>query len=227
MSYQFRSDYLDIERSNLAFPALPSLGGVYRRRLKRALDLLLVLAASIPVLLVIGALALIVRRDGHGAFYSQDRVGMNGAHFRLWKLRTMVPDADAALAAHLAADPEAAAEWLVHQKLKNDPRITRFGRILRATSLDELPQLWNVARGDMAIVGPRPMMPCQQALYPGCEYYRMRPGITGFWQISERSESSFADRARFDRDYYRHISFATDLRTIARTVGVVLRRTGV
>ena len=227
MSYEFRSDYVEIERPNLVFPALPSLGGIYRRRLKRGLDVLLVLFASVPVLLVVGLLALIVRRDGHSAFYSQDRIGMNGQHFRLWKLRTMVPDADAALAAHLESDPAAAAEWLVHQKLKNDPRITSFGRILRATSLDELPQLWNVMLGDMAIVGPRPMMPCQQELYPGCEYYRMRPGITGFWQISERSSTSFADRARFDRDYYRRISLATDLRTIARTVGVVLRRTGI
>ena len=227
MSYQFRSDYAGLERPDLVFPALPAFGGLYRRRIKRGLDLLLVLVASVPVLLVVGLLALIVRRDGHPAFYSQDRIGVNGAHFRLWKLRTMVPDADAALAAHLASDPEAAEEWAVHQKLRNDPRVTPIGRLLRATSLDELPQLWNVARGNMAIVGPRPMMPCQQALYPGCEYYRMRPGITGFWQISERSASSFADRARFDRDYYRRMSLATDLRTIARTVGVVLRRTGI
>ena len=95
----------------------------------------------------------------------------------------MVVDAERRLAEHLAGDPAARAEWDTTQKLKNDPRITPIGRLIRKSSLDELPQLWNVLRGDMSLVGPRPMMPDQTALYPGRAYYALRPGLTGFWQI--------------------------------------------
>ena len=138
----------------------------------------------------------------------------------------MVHNADASLEMHLAADPAARAEWDLTQKLKNDPRITRFGRILRKSSLDELPQLWNVFRGDMSLVGPRPMMPSQSSLYPGQAYYRLRPGITGMWQVSARNESSFAERAGFDADYDNTISFKTDMGLLWATVRVVLRGTG-
>jgi len=171
-------------------------------------------------------LALAVLLQGGRPFYRQDRVGQGGRIFRLWKLRTMVPDAEARLEAHLAASPEARAEWDHCQKLKDDPRITPLGRLLRRSSMDELPQLWNVLRGDMSLVGPRPMMPCQQPLYPGQAYYALRPGITGPWQVSARNESGFADRARYDADYLSRVSFATDLRLLAATVRVVLRSTG-
>jgi lipopolysaccharide/colanic/teichoic acid biosynthesis glycosyltransferase len=138
----------------------------------------------------------------------------------------MVPGAEARLAAHLAADPAARAEWDRSQKLREDPRVTPLGRLLRRSSLDELPQLWNVLAGDMSLVGPRPMMPCQQALYPGEAYYRLRPGLTGPWQVSDRHASAFADRARFDRDYEQALSLATDLRILAATLRAVLRGTG-
>ena len=104
--------------------------------------------------------------------------------------------------------------------------ITRFGRVLRKSSLDELPQLWNVLLGDMSLVGPRPMMPCQRDLYPGSAYYRLRPGITGPWQVSRRNESTFADRARFDTDYDQTLSLGTDLGLLISTVRVVVRATG-
>ena len=113
-----------------------------------------------------------------------------------------------------------------NQKLKDDPRVTRLGRLIRKTSLDELPQFLNVLKGDMSVVGPRPMMVDQKALYPGTAYYSLRPGITGFWQISVRNESSFAERARFDTDYLRKLSFGTDLAVLWRTVSVVLKGTG-
>ncbi len=138
----------------------------------------------------------------------------------------MVSDADARLAEYLANDPQAKAEWDHAQKLKNDPRITRIGSFLRKTSLDELPQLWNVLKGDMSLVGPRPMMPRQQVLYPGTAYYALRPGITGTWQISDRNQCSFAARAEFDADYEQSLSFARDLHILLSTVGVVLRGTG-
>jgi len=201
--------------------------GAYRRRLKRAFDIAFVCVAAIPAGLVVGLFALLVLlRERAAPFYRQDRVGLNGRVFGMWKLRTMVPGADAVLESCLSADPAARAEWNKHQKLKNDPRITGLGRILRRSSLDELPQLWNVLMGDMSIVGPRPMMCNQRALYPGTEYYVMRPGITGFWQVSLRNESSFHERAGFDQAYFRELSFGTDIRVLWRTISVVLRGTG-
>ncbi len=198
----------------------------YRRWGKRILDVTAVLAASVPVGLTIGLLALAVRRDGASAFYVQDRVGKDGKVFRMWKLRSMVADADTVLEDFLASDPAARAEWDHHQKLRDDPRITTLGRIIRKTSLDELPQLWNVLKGEMSLVGPRPMMPSQRVMYPGTEYYDMQPGLTGFWQISDRSETGFHERAIYDRDYLAQMSFVTDLKVLLKTVGVVRRGTG-
>jgi exopolysaccharide production protein ExoY len=201
-------------------------GGFYRSTLKRIFDILLVLTFAPILLPLVVLLALLVWRDGSNPFYRQWRVGLDGRAFLMWKLRSMVPDADAQLETHLAANPAARAEWDRSQKLTNDPRITRLGRFLRRTSFDELPQLWNVLKGDMSLVGPRPMMPCQQMLYPGTAYYRLRPGVTGFWQISSRNRSSFANRAKFDACYERKVSFWTDLRVLLGTVRVVLRCTG-
>ncbi len=200
--------------------------GVYRAGLKRALDILAVLAAAPLVLVLVAMLALLVRRDGGPAFYVQMRVGRGGRLYRMWKLRSMVVDADLAMDRHLAACPAARAEWDAAQKLKDDPRVTAVGRLLRKTSLDELPQLWNVLVGDMSLVGPRPMMPSQRVLYPGRAYFRLRPGITGPWQVAERNAGTFAARAGFDADYERDLSFATDTRLLFATVRVVLRATG-
>ena len=142
------------------------------------------------------------------------------------KLRSMVPDAEAQLQAYLEQNPQAREEWNRTQKLKSDPRITRVGRFLRRSSLDELPQLWNVLKGDMSLIGPRPMMIDQVKLYPGDAYFSLRPGITGPWQVSERNETEFADRARFDSGYLKELSFRTDLNILVRTFGVVMRCTG-
>jgi len=171
-------------------------------------------------------LALLVASDGGSPFYWQERVGRGGRGFRFLKLRTMVPKADTRLERYLQSNPEARAEWDATQKLKNDPRITAVGKLLRKTSLDELPQLWNVLVGDMSLVGPRPMMVSQRDLYPGSAYYKLRPGITGSWQVSERHESEFRARAIYDTSYERELSFRTDLSILCKTVGVVLRATG-
>ncbi len=198
----------------------------YRDSAKRWLDATLVVLA-LPVLVpVLVLLALLVARDGGRPFYWQKRLGQGGRIFWMVKLRTMVPDAEARLAEHLAGDPAARAEWDERQKLFNDPRITPFGRLLRRTSLDELPQLWNVFKGDMSLVGQRPMMPDQCTLYPGTAYFRLRPGVTGFWQISARNSSSFAARAHFDAAYDQRVSLRTDIAVLIRTVRVVLRCTG-
>ena len=139
------------------------------------------------------------------------------------KIRTMEPGAEAALARHLAADPAARREWDATQKLRPDPRITPLGRVLRKTSLDELPQLWNVLAGDMSLVGPRPMMPAQRALYPGRAAFALRPGLTGPWQVSARNDTGFAARAGFDADYLAGLSLGRDLAILWRTLAVVLR----
>ena len=200
--------------------------GLYARRGKRALDTVLILLAAPFVLPVVALLALLVALDGGPAFYGQTRLGKGGRPFTCWKLRSMAVDAAARLAALLAEDPAAAAEWARSQKLSRDPRITPLGRRLRAVSFDELPQLWNVLRGEMALVGPRPMTPEQAPIYPGRAYFAVRPGLTGPWQVSERHESAFAGRAGYDAAYVRDLSLASDIRLLARTVGVVLRGQG-
>jgi exopolysaccharide production protein ExoY len=199
---------------------------LYRAFGKRALDVTLVLGSApfwLPLVLIGAALVML---DGHNPFYSQERLGRNGRVFRIWKLRSMVPNADAYLEAYLDAHPEARAEWDADQKLRDDPRITTVGRVLRKISLDELPQLFNVLTGDMSLVGPRPIMVNQKSLYTGWRYYDMRPGLTGLWQVSERNECSFAGRVRFDDIYHRAMSFGTDLRILGQTVTVVVRGTG-
>jgi lipopolysaccharide/colanic/teichoic acid biosynthesis glycosyltransferase len=201
--------------------------GFYRRYAKRVLDVVLVVIAAPAVLSVVLLLALMILMvDRRNPFYWQDRLGMQGRVFRMMKLRTMVPDADRIFDAYLAANPAARAEWERDQKLRNDPRVTWLGDILRRSSLDELPQLWNVLRGDMSLVGPRPMMVSQRDLYPGSEYYLLRPGITGYWQTSVRNMSSFAERANFDRQYHTDLSLKTDVLLLVRTLKVVAQGTG-
>lgn len=200
--------------------------GIYRNGVKRLMDIAAVTLAAPVVVPVVVAVALAVARDGGSPFYSQMRVGRNGKRFRMWKLRSMVTDADDRMATHLATDAEARKEWELTQKLRNDPRITRIGRLIRKTSLDELPQLWNVLKGDMSLVGPRPMMTCQEALYPGTAYYLLRPGCTGYWQTSARNETTFEARAEYDAAYEQDLSLWTDIKVLARTVGVILRGTG-
>ena len=199
----------------------------YRAVGKRTFDILFVLAvAPLGLMLVLFAALLSAVGGGHWPFYHQLRVGRDGKPFKMLKIRTMIADADTHLETYLAANPGARQEWNEKQKLEHDPRITRFGNLLRKTSLDEMPQLWNVLKGDMSIVGPRPMMVGQQELYPGTDYYRLRPGVTGTWQVSDRSQGTFAGRARFDTAYNRSLSLKNDLQILARTAGVVLRCTG-
>lgn len=198
----------------------------YRNGLKRVLDICIVLIAAAPALAIMVPLMAIIALDGRSPIYVQKRLGKNGRVFRMFKLRSMVAGADDVLDAYLERNADARVEWDRTQKLKSDPRITVFGAFIRKTSLDEVPQLLNVLWGSMSIVGPRPMMVSQKDLYPGTAYYEMRPGITGFWQVSERNETSFAERASYDVAYYRQMSLRTDTRIILKTVTVVLRGTG-
>ncbi|CUH78533.1 putative sugar transferase EpsL [Tritonibacter multivorans] len=221
----------DFAATNQNADALPILGGEHPRGFyasfgKRVFDITAVLCAAPLVLLLVVPLMLLIARDGGSPFYTQMRIGRNGKEYRMWKLRSMVVGADEKLAQYLAENPDAKAEWDQTQKLKSDPRITTVGRLIRKTSLDELPQLWNVLIGEMSLVGPRPMMPCQKRLYPGQDYYDLRPGITGAWQVSERNESFFSDRASYDSSYKSNLSAKTDALILFKTVGVVCKATG-
>ncbi len=200
--------------------------GLYRDVFKRVLDLTAIMLSGPVVVPVVMGLALVVARDGGSPFYSQMRVGKGGRGFRMWKLRSMVRDADAQMAALLERDPAAREEWENTQKLRQDPRVTDFGHFLRRSSLDELPQLWNVLIGDMSLVGPRPMMLNQRELYPGTAYYALRPGITGYWQTAGRNRTTFLARAEYDTVYEEGLALSTDLRILARTVSVVIGGTG-
>ncbi len=212
-------------------PAAPSrrdrVDGAYARIVKRGLDIglsSLAILLSLPVLLL---LIVALWLEGGSPLYSQLRLGKDGKRFRMLKLRSMVPGAEAKLAACLAADPRLRAEWELTQKLKNDPRITRLGRFLRMTSLDELPQLFNVLKGDMSMIGPRPMLPEQLPLYlhPSA-YLAVRPGISGLWQVTARNSDSFATRAQIDKTYVETLSPRGDMQILLATAGAVLRGTG-
>lgn len=206
---------------------LPGPAGWYAGLGKRLLDIALIVFAAPVALLLIAVAAVLLWIEGGSPFYRQARLGRKGETFQILKLRTMVRDADRKLEAYLAADPKMRAEWDRTQKLRHDPRITPTGHFLRKTSLDELPQLWNVLRGDMSLVGPRPMLPEQLPLYgDAAHYFALRPGITGYWQVSQRNESAFAARTALDMAYLYDVSFAEDARILWRTVGAVVNRTG-
>lgn len=196
---------------------------------KRAMDIAIAGAALLlaaPFFLIV---ALLVRADGGPAFYAHPRVGRGGRIFGCLKFRSMVVDSQARLEALLAADPAARAEWETTRKLRHDPRITRIGRFLRATSLDELPQLINVLRGEMAIVGPRPVTQSELDRHYGAaaaHYLTVRPGITGLWQVSGRSETSYDQRVALDVAYVSQPSLLADLRILLKTPVAVLSRRG-
>jgi len=203
--------------------------GPVTRVVKRAIDIvgaaaLLVLFA--PLMVVI---ALLVARDGGPVLYGHSRVGRGGAPFRCLKFRSMVVDADARLAALLEREPAARVEWEATRKLRRDPRVTAIGRLLRASSLDELPQLFNVLVGDMSLVGPRPVQQSELAQFYGAaalHYRAVRPGLTGPWQISGRSDTTYAERVAYDVAYVERFSLLTDLAILLRTPFAVIARKG-
>jgi lipopolysaccharide/colanic/teichoic acid biosynthesis glycosyltransferase len=210
-------------------PALPTAKpkGWYLRAGKRTIDLAVVVLSAPFTLPVIGLCAAALWIESGPPFYRQDRMRADGTRYKILKLRTMVRDADAMFESLLASDPELRREWDEAQKLKNDPRITPVGRFLRTTSLDELPQLWNVLTGDMSLIGPRPVLPSQVVMYgPGPLYFGMKPGVSGLWQVSTRNDRGFAHRAEMDELYEKGICYRMDFSIFLKTLGVMLRRTG-
>lgn len=190
------------------------------RRVKRALDLLATAAGGVLILPLLLVLCMLVSLESGGpVFYADKRMGRNGKPFSCLKFRTMVTDAEDALRRILEEDPEARAEYARYHKLREDPRVTRVGRFLRKTSLDELPQLWNVFRGEMSLVGPRPYLPRESGDIGATQsdILRVYPGMTGPWQVSGRNNTSFEDRVRMDAHYVRDWSVWLDLVLLART----------
>jgi len=196
---------------------------------KRTFDIVVasvVLVFIAPLLLV---LMIAVRlQDGGPAFYGHRRVGLGGRPFACLKFRTMVTNSDDALANLLASDPAAAREWAANRKLSRDPRITRIGGFLRRSSLDELPQIFNVLRGEMSLVGPRPVVEEELVRYDlaRVHYLRARPGITGLWQVSGRSNTTYGRRVELDKAYVLRWTFAKDIMIVLRTVPALATRSG-
>lgn len=199
------------------------------RHLKSLFEFIVSFFAVIFLLPLLLLLALLVKLTSRGpAIYGAKRLGLNGREIRVWKFRTMRRDAEAYLKKMLSEDPALAEEWKRNFKLENDPRITKFGRFLRKTSLDELPQLFNVLTGEMAMIGPRPIV-AGEVKYYGKDYEvfsRVKPGITGLWQISGRSDTTYEQRVRFDLSYIMNWSVWLDIYILMRTVLEVLRCRG-
>ncbi len=201
----------------------------WSQRAKRTLDLFGVSIGGLAISPLLLLMVLLIKLDSPGpAIYGQERLGTGGRTFRCWKFRTMCLDAEKSLDEHLHNDPGLWAEWERDRKLRDDPRVTRVGRWLRETSLDELPQLWNVLKGEMSLVGPRPIVQAEVPRYgPMYELYkRVRPGISGLWQVGGRSDTGYAERVALDAYYVRNWSVWLDLVVLARTVASVASRRG-
>jgi exopolysaccharide production protein ExoY len=193
---------------------------------KRLIDIVIAggtLLLLSPIFLMVAALVRVLM--GGEVFYAQKRVGRGGVEFDCYKFRSMVADGDQVLKAHLAANPAARKEWDASRKLKDDPRVTPLGRILRKSSLDELPQLLNILKGDMSCVGPRPVVMSELERYGvhKIEYLRVRPGLTGAWQVSGRSQLTYAERVSLDTDYVQHWSLRRDLVILCKTIPAVAK----
>ena len=195
---------------------------------KRMLDVGISMAIMIifmPILVVIGICVLV---SGRPVFFSHERVGLNGKKFKCYKFRSMMPNAQELLDELLLNDPAAREEWNREFKLKNDPRVTKIGHFLRKTSLDEIPQLWNVLKGEMSLVGPRPITEKELDKYKTSarHYLKTKPGLTGLWQISGRSDISYGERVTLDRWYAKNWSVMSDLAILLKTVQVIKNRKG-
>jgi Undecaprenyl-phosphate galactose phosphotransferase WbaP len=208
-------------RYNLLFP--------WARRTKRVLDLLLTVVGGLLISPLAIMTAILIKLDSQGPlFYGHRRLGAGGEHFRCWKFRTMYINAEQLLDEFLQGQPDLRAEWERNFKLRDDPRVTRVGRFLRHTSLDELPQLWNVLKGEMSLIGPRPIVEAEIPKYGTVYdmYRRIRPGISGLWQVSGRSDTNYAERVKLDAYYVHNWSVWLDIVISVRTVWMVVLRQG-
>lgn len=210
----------DIKKQNIAY-----------RFVKRIVDVLAGIVGVvllIPIMIVVEALRIIKKENDGPLFYTQLRIGKNGRQFKMYKFRSMCMNADEKLKEYLQENEEARKEYKKYKKLRCDPRITKVGKVLRATSLDEFPQFINVLKGDMSLVGPRPYLPREQKEMG--EYYigitKVKPGITGPWQIKGRSKITFEDRLKMDYDYANKSSLTRDVKILIKTFTKVIDKDG-
>lgn len=204
------------------------MNGLFYRIMKRAFDILFSISMIILLFPLMFIIYLVVKADGGNAFYGHERIGKNGKKFKCLKFRSMSVNSKELLEKILQTDPIAKQEWKTTFKLKNDPRITRIGHILRKTSLDELPQLLNILKGEMSTVGPRPVTEKEVDMYNNHKVYYLstKPGLTGLWQVSGRNDVDYETRVLMDKYYVEHWSFLKDILIILKTVKVVLLREG-
>jgi len=199
------------------------------RLTKRCMDLVASIIGGILLLPLLFYIAVAVKMSSRGPIlYGHDRIGKDGRHFRAWKFRTMFENSSDVLEYYLEQHPELRQEWEKDHKLRRDPRVTRIGRFIRKTSLDELPQIWNVIRGEMSLVGPRPIVTAEISKYgPYFGLYTMvTPGITGLWQVSGRNKTTYEERLQLDAYYVRNWSPWLDMYLLIRTIRIVLLADG-
>jgi Undecaprenyl-phosphate galactose phosphotransferase WbaP len=220
---------LDLSTTTLIAPRSFERKLASKNRVARFFDIAVILFAAPYIILAFLLLAISIKLDSPGpVFYRQTRIGRYGRKFQVYKFRTMVQNADQILKNYLDNSPELKAQWLATHKLKQDPRVTRLGTILRKSSLDELPQLWNIIIGDMSLIGPRPIVDEEVEKYGKCFglYIQVRPGLTGLWQVSGRNDTTYEHRVELDAYYVRNRSLKLDLQILWKTVFVVLRKEG-
>jgi lipopolysaccharide/colanic/teichoic acid biosynthesis glycosyltransferase len=222
-THPFAGEFLRPDPTERAAPTY-----LYGRLGKRVFDIvlaLLLLPVLAPLILILCALT---RIDGGPAFFAHQRIDRNGVRFKCLKIRSMVPDAENVLKSFLESNRHAAREWEMRFKLTDDPRITSIGAFLRRTGLDELPQIWNVLRGDMSFVGPRPVTAPELGMYGPHKtaYLSVRPGVTGAWQIHGRTTGCYVNRVALDRSYVEGLSLRRDLALIGQTAFSVVKMTG-
>lgn len=197
---------------------------------KRLFDILIALIGCLfllPIILIV-KISYLLHKDFDSIFFRQKRIGKNGKEFNLYKFRSMVPNADEVLKELLKNDEAARKEYKVNKKLKNDPRVTSMGKILRVTSLDELPQFINIFKGEMSLVGNRPYLPREKedmGLYYN-DIIKTKPGLTGLWQVMGRSNTTFEERLKLEQYYSNNFGFRIDIKIFFKTFGVVLGRKG-
>ena len=197
---------------------------------KRLFDIIVALIgciALLPLMLIV-KICNIISGDLNPIFFSQNRIGKNGKEFKFYKFRSMIPNADEALFKLLEKNPERAKEYKLNKKLENDPRITKIGNVLRKTSLDEVPQMINVLKGDMSLIGPRPLIEGELDLHNGDHelYESVRPGITGWWACNGRSATTYEERLKLEYYYVQNMSLKLDIKCIIKTVLAVIKKDG-
>ena len=218
---------MDLEQQGIEKTTLRELG---YRFIKRTFDIvcgLIGLICLIPLTVLVKIIS-VCSGDHKSIFYTQKRIGKNGREFKLYKFRSMVPNADEILEQTLKMDKVRAEEWKKYQKFEHDPRITKIGNILRKTSLDEVPQFINVLKGDMSMIGPRPLVPGELDLHDGNHeiYESVRPGITGWWACNGRSATTYAERLELEYYYVKNKSLWLDIKCVFKTISAVLTKKG-